>query len=245
MNLVCSFLYVKRFFSCSFSASKNRYGSQSRFNDRQYHKKTSKFFLHNSKFIWQFTSWCWTYCSQFVPYGVKTWRAGSKLGARFGRRTCGTANKSDSISDFKLRGGPFRAKEKEICKRSMAGKETSSFITGVIVVHFLFLKFIWGELIGKGHVSTLFHSHRLKLYGVSAGLSVIRLTCRCVYPKYSEAGERSGSVDECLTRDRRAAGWASPASLRCGPWARHIYPSLVLFQPRETVPHNWKIVEWT
>ena len=27
---------------------------------------------------------------------------------------------------------------------------------------------------------------------------------------------------------------ASPASLRCGPWARHIYPSLVLVQPRKT-----------
>ena len=29
---------------------------------------------------------------------------------------------------------------------------------------------------------------------------------------------------------------ASPASLRCGPWARHIYPSLVLVQPRKTRP---------
>ena len=29
---------------------------------------------------------------------------------------------------------------------------------------------------------------------------------------------------------------ASPASLRCGPWARHIYPSLVLVQPRKTHP---------
>ena len=38
---------------------------------------------------------------------------------------------------------------------------------------------------------------------------------------------------------------ASPASLRCGPWARHIYPSLVLVHSRKTVPHNWKIVEWT
>ena len=27
---------------------------------------------------------------------------------------------------------------------------------------------------------------------------------------------------------------ASPASLRCGPWASHIYPSLVLVQPRKT-----------
>ena len=30
--------------------------------------------------------------------------------------------------------------------------------------------------------------------------------------------------------------WASPASLRCGPWARHIYPSLLLVQPRKTRP---------
>ena len=28
--------------------------------------------------------------------------------------------------------------------------------------------------------------------------------------------------------------WASLASLCCGPWARHIYPSLVLVQPRKT-----------
>ena len=30
---------------------------------------------------------------------------------------------------------------------------------------------------------------------------------------------------------------ASPASLRCGPWARHIYPSLVLVQPRKNHPY--------
>ena len=29
---------------------------------------------------------------------------------------------------------------------------------------------------------------------------------------------------------------ASPASLCCGPWARRIYPSLVLVQPRKTRP---------
>ena len=47
--------------------------------------------------------------------------------------------------------------------------------------------------------------------------------------------ECSGSVVECLTRDRWAAGW-SLESLPCGPWARHIYPSLVLVQPRKTRP---------
>ena len=48
--------------------------------------------------------------------------------------------------------------------------------------------------------------------------------------------EGSGSVVECLTRDWRAGVRASQASLRCGPWARHIYPSLVQVQPRKTRP---------
>ena len=36
--------------------------------------------------------------------------------------------------------------------------------------------------------------------------------------------------------DSRPRVRASLASLRCGPWARHIYPSLVLVQPRKTRP---------
>ena len=48
--------------------------------------------------------------------------------------------------------------------------------------------------------------------------------------------ERSGSVVECLTQDQGPRVPASPASLRCGPCARHIYPSLVLVQPRKTCP---------
>ena len=36
--------------------------------------------------------------------------------------------------------------------------------------------------------------------------------------------------------DSRPRVRASPASLRCGPWARHIYPSFVLVQPRKTRP---------
>ena len=46
--------------------------------------------------------------------------------------------------------------------------------------------------------------------------------------------ERSGSVVECLTRDRGAAG--SSFTVLC-PWARHINPSLVLVQPRKTRPY--------
>ena len=36
--------------------------------------------------------------------------------------------------------------------------------------------------------------------------------------------------------DLRPRVRASPVSLRCGPSARHIYPSLVLVQPRKTCP---------
>ena len=45
--------------------------------------------------------------------------------------------------------------------------------------------------------------------------------------------ERSGSV---LDSRQRPPVRASPESLCCGPWARHIYPSLVLVQPRKTRP---------
>ena len=48
--------------------------------------------------------------------------------------------------------------------------------------------------------------------------------------------ESNDSVVECLARDRGPRVRASPASLRCGPWARHIYPSLVLVQARKTRP---------
>ena len=40
--------------------------------------------------------------------------------------------------------------------------------------------------------------------------------------------ERSGSVVECLTRDRGAAGSSLTGVTAFGPWERRIYPSLVL-----------------
>ena len=48
--------------------------------------------------------------------------------------------------------------------------------------------------------------------------------------------ERSGSVVECLTQDRRAAGSSLTGVTVLCPWARHINPSLVLVQPRKTRP---------
>ena len=48
--------------------------------------------------------------------------------------------------------------------------------------------------------------------------------------------ERSGSVVECLTQGRRAMGLSLAGVTASCPWARHIYPSLILVQPRKTLP---------
>ena len=48
--------------------------------------------------------------------------------------------------------------------------------------------------------------------------------------------ECSGSVVECLTWDRGAAGSSLTSITALCPWARHINPSLVLVQPRKTHP---------
>ena len=54
--------------------------------------------------------------------------------------------------------------------------------------------------------------------------------------------ERSGRV---LDSRRRGRGFRdSPASLRCGPWVGHFYPSLVLVQPRKTHPVKLKDCWW-
>ena len=42
---------------------------------------------------------------------------------------------------------------------------------------------------------------------------------------------------ECLTRDRGAAGSSLTGVTALSPWARHIYLSLVLVQPRKTRPY--------
>ena len=54
--------------------------------------------------------------------------------------------------------------------------------------------------------------------------------------KYKKSRECSGSVVECLTQDRRAAGSSLTGITALCPWARHINPSLVLVPPRKTHP---------
>ena len=49
--------------------------------------------------------------------------------------------------------------------------------------------------------------------------------------------ERSGSVVECLTRNRGAAGSSLTCVTALCRWARHISPSLVLVQPSKTRPY--------
>ena len=49
--------------------------------------------------------------------------------------------------------------------------------------------------------------------------------------------KHSGSVVECLIRDRGVAGWSLIGVTVLCLWARHVYPCLVLVQPRKTRPH--------
>ena len=58
--------------------------------------------------------------------------------------------------------------------------------------------------------------------------------CRLVIK--NSVRERSGSVVECLTRDRGPRVRASLASLRVVSLSKNINPSLVLVLPRKTCP---------
>ena len=60
---------------------------------------------------------------------------------------------------------------------------------------------------------------------------------RWLYRYLTFQRERSGSVVQCLTRDRGAAGSSLTGVTALCPWARHIHPSLVLVQPRKTCPY--------
>ena len=49
-------------------------------------------------------------------------------------------------------------------------------------------------------------------------------------------------MEECLTRDRGAAGSSFTGVTVLCPWARHINPSLVLVQPRKIRPYITEIL---
>ena len=57
--------------------------------------------------------------------------------------------------------------------------------------------------------------------------------------------EHSGSVVDCVTQEWAAADSSLNGVTELCPWARHIYPCLVLVQPRKTRPDiTDKIVDW-
>ena len=65
-----------------------------------------------------------------------------------------------------------------------------------------------------------------------------------IYPPQRSYRERSGSVVECLTRDKGAAGSSLTGVTVLCPLARHINPSLVLLQPRKTRPYITENCWW-
>ena len=102
-------------------------------------------------------------------------------------------------------------------------------------------------------ITIIFHSQSIQVGFVSTGMTgfksgytelllllCLNLSCSTIF--YMDmcslhmvlilmhiSKERSGSVVECLTRDRSAAG--------SGPWARHIYLRLILVQTWEIHPY--------
>ena len=77
------------------------------------------------------------------------------------------------------------------------------------------------------------------LLAVTLIYTCIRTKILCAGPFITQNGwECSGSVLECLPPDRGVTGLSltGVTALNCGPWARHIYPSLVMVQPRKTRP---------
>ena len=70
--------------------------------------------------------------------------------------------------------------------------------------------------------------------GSSSYWSILQNITKCKYTL--QPRERSGSVVECLTQDRRAAGSSLTSVTAWCPLARHINSSLVLVQPRKTHP---------
>ena len=81
------------------------------------------------------------------------------------------------------------------------------------------------------HLTTLFSRASLTKQLTSTSCTYFRLQLT------TTLRERSGSVVECLTWDRGSAGSSLTSVTALCPWARHIYPSLVLVQHRKTSPY--------
>ena len=69
---------------------------------------------------------------------------------------------------------------------------------------------------------------RLVWASLIAHITLLEISCH--------SWERSGSMEDCLTRDWGATGKSLTGVTVLCPWARHINPSLVLVQPRKIGP---------
>ena len=63
-----------------------------------------------------------------------------------------------------------------------------------------------------------------------------RRVCFEILKVFYACMEHSGSVEECFTQDRKAAGSSLTGVTALCPWERHINTCLVLVQPRKTRP---------
>ena len=94
----------------------------------------------------------------------------------------------------------------------------------------------------RGWTFHLFHNEANSVLHLpqNCDLSVIKIQCNINVQNYLITGTRASAVAQSYSAWLKTEGpWvqASPASLHCGPWARHIYPSLVLVQPRKIRPY--------
>ena len=113
------------------------------------------------------------------------------------------------------------------------------------------LGLIWVQTVCKGYQQMTLGDKELSLYSTrlychsrpSSASNVcisIALIAKVMNPDQTASNqirERSGSLIECLTRDRVAAGSSLTGITVLCPSARHNNPSLVLVQPRKTHPY--------
>ena len=106
-------------------------------------------------------------------------------------------------------------------------------MSGLIWVRTVCIGYQQMTLLGKElmHVFAAIYFSTMQYYQITP----ISL-CLWFLPHQNEIREGSGSVVECLTGDRGATGSSLTGITALCPWARHINPSLVLVQPRKTIP---------
>ena len=115
------------------------------------------------------------------------------------------------------------------------------FVLCLSCCHCLFMAALWSPA-GKGLIYSLScmwcFRVLMSLSLLCPGSGVVFLIF-CLLPYFdsnTHYREHSGSVVKCLAQDWEAIGSSLTGVTVLCPWARHIYPCLVLVQPRKTRP---------